>query len=163
MGHVMFMQGREDFFVNWDIGYGGDDHDDGHGMHHGEAQGGHEDEREIDVGWSHYVNPNLSSILGYRFTDIDGADDRFFAGARYRLPYLIESSLTVDDDGDLRGRLAKSLQLTARGALFGAVEYDTGTYADWSSGASLTLLKQLGLIAEYDSDHGLGVGVTVRL
>jgi len=159
MAHVMWMKGREDFFVRWHGGYG----DDGEGMGHNANDGGHDEEREIDLGWSHYFDPNLSSVLGYRFTNDQDAEDRFFAGVRYRLPYMVHASLTADDELDVRVELEKSLQITARGALFGAVEYDTNTYTDWSTGVTWTLLKELGLIAQYDSDHGFGVGVTISL
>jgi hypothetical protein len=112
------------------------------------SDGGNDKEREIDVGWSHYVDPNLSTVLGYRFTNEGNGEDRFFGGVRYRLPYMVHTSLTADDELDVRVELEKSLQITARGALFGAVEYDTNTYSDWSTGVTWTLLKQVGLIAQ---------------
>jgi FtsP/CotA-like multicopper oxidase with cupredoxin domain len=76
---------------------------------------------------------------------------------------MVHASVTADDELDVRVELEKSLQITARGALFGAVEYDTNTYGDWSTGVTWTLLKELGLIAQYDSDHGFGAGVTISL
>jgi FtsP/CotA-like multicopper oxidase with cupredoxin domain len=160
-GHAMWMKGREDLFVRW---HGGYEHgDDGEDMGHMSGDGGDDEEREIDLGWSHYFDPNLSSVLGYRFTNDEDAEDRVFGGVRYRLPYMVHATLTADDELDFRVELDKSLQITARGALFGAVEYDTNTYGDWSTGVSWTLLKELGLIAQYDSDHGFGAGVTISL
>lgn len=165
-GHAMVMKGRDDFFVHWHGGYDSHSDTDEHGGAHGGAHGsghGDDDEREIDLGWSRYFGPNLSSVLGYRFTNEDRADDRFFGGVRYRLPYLVHATLTLDDEFDARLELEKSLQITGRGALFGSVEYDTNTYGDWAAGVTWTLDKELGLIAQYDSDHGFGVGVTIRL
>lgn len=154
MGNARWMQGREMYFGAWRGGY--DEDEGGHG--HGHAR-----EREIDLGWAHYLGPNHSTVAGYRFTDRRGAQNRFFAGVQYRLPYLVHATLTADDDRDLRLGLEKSLQVTARGALVGSVEYDTNTYADWSLGATWTLDKELGFSVQYDSDHGFGAGVTVRL
>jgi hypothetical protein len=59
--------------------------------------------------------------------------------------------------------LEKPPQLTARSALFGGIEYDTNTDADWDVGLSWTLGRHIGLAAQYDSDHGFGVGVTLSL
>ncbi|MEZ6013652.1 MAG: multicopper oxidase domain-containing protein [Planctomycetota bacterium] len=158
MGMAMWMRGREDFYVRWNGGYSDSEAHSGAGRHHG-----HSEEREIDLGWSHYVDANLSTMAGYRFTNVDGAANRFFVGARYRLPYLVRATVTADDDRDVRVGLEKRLQITARGALFGSVEYDTGSYADWATGGAWTLDKELGLTVMYTKDHGFGVGVSLQL
>ncbi len=147
-GHAMLMTGRNDFFARWHSGYG---------------NGGNDEMREVDLGMSHYYNPNLSALAGYRFTTEERAEDRLFAGARYRLPYLVYATATADSEAGLRFELEKSLRLSARWSLVGRVEYDTNTYTDLRIGTTWTLSKALAAIAQYDSDHGLGVGVTVRL
>jgi hypothetical protein len=121
-----------------------------------------ESEYEVDLAWERYFNPNLSTTLGWRFTDFEDSEDRAFAGVNYRLPYLIQSSLQVDSEGDLRAALGKSLQLTERIAGFSEVEFDTGTKWDWRVGLEATLTKQFSLITEYHSDYGFGGGIGFR-
>jgi hypothetical protein len=147
-GHAMLMSGRNDYFARWHSGYGND---------------GNDEMREVDLGLSHSYDPNLSALAGYRFTTKQHAEDRVFAGARYRLPYLVYATFSADSEADLRFELEKSLRLSARWSLEGRVEYDTNTYTDWKLGTTWTVTKQVGAIAQYDSEHGLGVGVTVRL
>lgn len=144
MGRAVVMRGRNDFLLRWDAGIDADEHED----------------REIDVAWSHYIDSNLSSILGYRFTNVDGASDRLFGGVRYRLPYLVQSELTVDDRGDLRIALQKEYMLSTRLAAFASGEYDTNTYAEWETGLGWTLSKRVGLVGGYHSEHGAGIGLS---
>ena len=144
MGNLMFMKGREDFGLMWDYGF-------------------HEHkEYEIDAYWSHYFNQRWSSVLGYRFTNEDGAEDRAFGGVSYLLPYFVESSLTIDSEGDARVGLAKEFQLTPRLSAFGDVEYDTNTNLEWQAGASYLLNKTFSLTGSYHNEHGWGAGVNVR-
>ncbi len=147
-GHAMLMSARNDFFARWHSGYGND---------------GNDELSEVDLGLSHYYDPNLSALAGYRFTTKQHAEDRLFAGARYRLPFLVYATASADSEADLRFELEKSLRLCARWSLAGRVEYDTNTYTDWRLSTTWTVTKQFGAIAQYDSEHGLGVGVTVRL
>jgi len=155
MGQATVMRGRESFFVQWDSGTEALDEEGG--RHSGSR------EREIDVGWSHYIDPNLSTIVGYRFTDDPRAANRLFGGVSYRLPYLVQAELTADDDRAVRIELEKVHQITARGALFSSIEYDTNSYTDWQVGGSWTLNRELRFDATYDNDHGFGVGLTLRL
>lgn len=168
MGRAMVMRGRDDFLVRWDAaigrhggGHDGDNNDGNHGG--GQTHGDEHGDREIDVAWSRYIDSNLSTIVGYRFARVRGAEDRSFAGVRYRLPYLVQSELAVDDEGDLRGTLEKQYMLTSRLAAFANIEYDTNTYAEWEAGLGWTLSKQLGLVAGYHSDHGAGFGLSLSL
>lgn len=121
MGIITLINSRNDWFAMWDAGF----HDDPAimgGMHHEDD----DVEYEIDLGWKRYFNPNFSTVLGWRFTNLEDAEDRAFAGIKYRLPYLIESSVQFDSAGDLRVGLGKSLQITDRIGIFGDIEYDTG-------------------------------------
>lgn len=147
MGRAVVMRGREDFLVRWDAGLNAAEHED----------------REIDVAWSHYIDKNLSSILGYRFTNVRGASDRLFGGVRYRLPYLVQSELTVDERGDLRLAMQKEYMLSTRLAAFASGEYDTNTYSEWEAGLGWTLSKRFGLVASYHSEHGAGFGLSLSL
>jgi len=146
MGKVMAMTGREDFYATWDYGFGHD----------------HHDEYEADVGWSHYIDPNLSAGLGYRLTNEHHAENRAFANVSYRLPYLVASRLELDSEGDVRLALGKEIPITQRLSIDGDLHYDTGSGWEWAIGASFVLTKELSLAAHYNSDHGAGVGVGFR-
>lgn len=152
MGHAMVMSGRNDYFVRWDVGlhgeFGGDDHH-------------HERDIEIDLGWSRYLDADLSAEVGLRYADVEGATSRAFAGARYRLPYLFMSSVSVDSRGDFRFGLDKEYMLTNRASVFGEFEYDTNTYTEWSAGVGYVLTQRLGLSASYHSEHGYGLGIVL--
>ena len=82
---------------------------------------------------------------------------------RYRLPYLVQSELTLDERGDLRLGLQKEYMLTTRMAAFASGEYDTNTYAEWEAGLGWTLSKRVGLVASYHSEHGAGLGLSLSL
>jgi hypothetical protein len=143
-GRLSLRNSKNDWVAEWRTGYSD------------------ESEYEVDLAWERYFNPNLSTALGWRFTDFDGSEDRVFAGLQYRLPYLIQSSLQGDSEGDLRAALSKRLQLTDRVSGFSEVEFDTGTKWDWRVGLEATLTKQFSLITEYHSDYGFGGGIGFR-
>ena len=145
-GALTLMNSRNDFFGMWEVGYGDGD----------------ETEYEIDVGWERYFNPNFSTVLGWRFTDMEDAEDRAFAGIEYRLPYLIDSSAQLDSEGDLRLGLGKSLQITDRLGIFTELQYDTGSDWEWTLGADYTLTKQFSLITQYHTEYGFGGGISFR-
>jgi FtsP/CotA-like multicopper oxidase with cupredoxin domain len=149
MGMAKVMNARNDFGVEWDVGLGGHD--------------GMEDyPYEIDATWSRYFNPNFSSLLGYRFTNEEEAENRAIAGFRYRMPGFFRSTVTLDSDGDARLKVVKALQLTDRLNLFGGLEYDTAS--EWKSqiGLEYILTRNLGVVTSYDSDHGFGGGFSFR-
>ncbi len=151
MGMVTLMNSRNDWFASWDTGF-----------HHNTGMDEHEVEYEIDLGWKRYFNPNFSTVLGWRFTNLEDEEDRAFAGIEYRLPYLIDSSLQLDSEGDLRVGLGKSLQITDRLGIFGDIQYDTGSEWEWTVGADYLLTKQFSLISQYHSEHGFGGGFRFR-
>lgn len=149
MGMAMFMNARNDYYAMWDLGW--HDHFDFDHVHY-----------EVDLAWRRYIDPNFSTVLGARLTNEHDAVDRAFGGVEYRLPYLIDSFAQVDSEGDFRFGLAKSLRITDRLSIFGEVEYDTGSEWEWSAGAEYLLTKQLSLISEYHSEHGIGGGLSFR-
>ncbi|MGE9266931.1 MAG: multicopper oxidase domain-containing protein [Verrucomicrobiales bacterium] len=142
-GNVRLMKGREDFGVAWDYGF-------------------EHEEYEIDAFWMHYFDPNLSTMLGYRWTNEHGAEDRIFAQVNYRLPYLVESSWAIDSEGDLRFGLEKEIPLTSRLSAHGEVEYDTRAGWEWQAGTSYLLSKEFSLTGGYHSEHGWGAGLGFR-
>lgn len=149
MGMAMFMNARNDYYAMWDLGW--HDHFDFDHVHY-----------EVDLAWRRYIDPNFSTVLGARLTNEHDAVDRAFGGVEYRLPYLIDSFAQVDSEGDFRFGLGKSLRITDRLSIFGEVEYDTGSEWEWSAGAEYLLTKQLSLISEYHSEHGIGGGLSFR-
>lgn len=144
MGMLTLMDSRNDFFASWDTSVE------------------EEPEYEIDVGWKRYFDPNFSTVLGWRFTNMEEEENRAFAGIEYRLPYLVGSSVELDSEGALRLGLGKSLRLTDRVSVFGDVRYDTMSRWEWTTGAEYLLSKQFSLITQYHSDHGFGGGVSFR-
>jgi hypothetical protein len=153
MGMVGFMNPRNDLQLRWDAGIEHHDHGDGHD---------HEFDYEADVLWRRVFSPDLASVLGWRMTDREGEEDRAFAGVEYRLPYLVESSLEVDSEGDVRVGIGKTLQLTDRITGFGDVRYDSGSGWEWSAGADFRISKKFSLIGQYHSEHGVGAGLGFR-
>jgi FtsP/CotA-like multicopper oxidase with cupredoxin domain len=143
-GMFTLMNSHNDFFASWETGY----RDEG--------------SYEADLGWKRYFNPNSSTVLGWRFTDHEGEEDRAFAGIEYRLPLLVGSSVQIDSEGDLRLGLTKHLQITDRLGLFAETQYDTRSKWEWSAGADYTLTKQFSLISQYHSEYGFGGGLQFR-
>ena len=138
MGNARLMKGRETYGLQWD-----------YNKH---------DEYELDAYWSHYYSPRVSTVVGYRFTNEHAADDRAFVGVNYVLPYFVESSLTIDSEGDARIGIGKEFQITPRFSLYGDLEYDTNTDLEWTAGVSYQVTKELALTGSYHNEHGLGVG-----
>lgn len=143
-GAFTLRNSRNDWQVAWELG-------DGEGLSY-----------EIDIAWKRYIDPNLSTILGWRFSEGHGAEDRAFGGVLYRLPYLIDSSLELDSEGDIRLGLGKDLQLSARVSAFAELHYDTGTEWEWSAGAEYLVSKPFSLITQYHSEYGFGGGLVFR-
>lgn len=56
-------------------------------------------------------------------------------GVRYLLPLLIDSTLWIDTDADLRIILDKEVQPTERLSAFGELQYDTESKWEWKAGA----------------------------
>jgi FtsP/CotA-like multicopper oxidase with cupredoxin domain len=145
-GRLTVRNSRHDYYAEWLLGYGGDD----------------DDEYEIDLAWSRYFHPDLSTVLGVRFTDRDDEENRALAGVNYRLPYLIDSIVQLDSEGDARIGLGKHLAITDRLSVFGEIHYDTGSEWEWTVGADWLLNKPFALTTQYHSDHGFGAGLRYR-
>lgn len=144
MGRAKTMTGREDFYIDWDIGY------KDHYMY------------EVDAAWSHYFNQNLSTFLGYRWTNDMESKDRPFAGFTYRLPLLIESSVSLDGEGYFRLGLGKEFQVTDRWSISNDLEYDTNTEWEWVLSSEYRFTKMFSLAIMYSTDHDWGFGLKFR-
>ncbi len=144
MGNAMIMRGREDYFFSWDYSFD------------------HHNEYEMDLGWKHYFNPNISSVVGYRWTNEHGLKDRAFAGVEYRLPFLIYSTATIDSEGDARFLLEKDFQITSRLSASPSLQYDTASKWEYGIFADYMLNAQFSLTAGYESEHGMGLGIKFR-
>ncbi len=151
MGMFKFMNERNDFALRWDIGYGSKMSSMGSGYQY-----------EADVFWGRYLNPNFSTLFGYRFTNEDDAEDRFIGGVNYRLPGLIWTELTLDSEGDARLEVSKSLQLTQRLSLVGTAEYDTNSGPNWSALFDYAVVRNFGISVGYDDSDGFGGGISFR-
>ena len=145
-GSLNWQRGRDNVVARWEAGWL-DSSDDSY---------------ELDLTYERYFNPNVIAFLGARLTADSEAGDRAIAGVRYRLPWLIDSSLGVDSRGGIRIGLGKTFQLTDRLSLFSLVHYDTRTELEWQAGLHYTLTKQLSLVGQYHSDYGLGAGLGFR-
>ncbi|MEZ5980300.1 MAG: multicopper oxidase domain-containing protein [Planctomycetota bacterium] len=147
MAHVMWR--KESFGVEWDLAF--------HGHH------GHDPEREVDLFWRHYVDANLSTVAGYRFSNVHGTDDRVFGGIEYRWPYMVRSSLTFDGERDARLDLVKVFTLTENVDAHLGFRYDTNQGSEVHAGFEYALSKRFSAVLDWHSDHGLGLGVGFAL
>lgn len=144
MGMASLMWGRENLTLEWE---------------HSMEKESDEHHADNHLYWSHYFTPNWSSLLGYRFSPHDSEDNRFYAGVRYRLPYFIESELTLNEQGDARISLMKSLAITDRLSAWGRFQYDTEDQEEYAAGLEYTLTENYGITSGYDSRHGWGIGI----
>jgi hypothetical protein len=119
-------------------------------------------EYEIDATISRYFNPRWTAFAGYRLTNDPDGHDAVIAGATYRLPYLVDSTATLQSNGDARIGLEKMFQLTTRVSLTARAEYDTAKRFSWSSTLSYAVSKRVSLITTRDSDYGFGAGLGFR-
>lgn len=152
-GTAMLMDARNEFGVMWDAGLD-------------EADAAGQDrplDGELDLLWSRYLSPNLSPFVGYRFTNEEDAENRWFAGALYRLPYLVTARGLLDSEGDLRLNLSKDFQLAPRWMLFVSTEYDT--LREWEHQAQVEYLlsQRFSFLLGFQSRHGAGLGLSLRL
>ena len=119
-------------------------------------------EYEIDATVSRYFNPRWTAFAGYRLTNIPDGHDAVIAGATCRLPYLVDSTITLQSNGDIRFGVEKMFQLTTRLSLAARAEYDTATKFSWSSTLAYTVSKRVSIVATRDSDYGFGAGLGLR-
>jgi len=146
MGMATLMNGRNNFNVMWEAGW----------------QNVEEPEYETDFTYQRYFNPRWTAFGGYRLTNMMGSRNAAIAGTTYKLPYMVDATLTVKSDVAARFALSKTLQLTDRLAAFVRVQYDTTQDFDYLGGLTYTLSKNFSLIISYDSNFEAGAGVVFR-
>jgi len=82
----------------------------------------------------------------------------FHAGVQYTLPFFIESELRFDHTGEIRFQLSKEdIALTNRMRMNWMVNTDQ----EYLVGLKYILTKNISLTANYDSDFGVGGGITI--
>ena len=96
--------------------------------------------------WAPAVTPKQPAVLGVRTL----------------LPLNLHVQAWIDSDGGARGSLEKSLPLTPRLNVTGAVRYDTHDLWEGQAGLDYTLSRDVSLLARWHSTYGFGGGVEMR-
>ncbi|MGP8216391.1 MAG: multicopper oxidase domain-containing protein [Bacteroidia bacterium] len=79
------------------------------------------------------------------------------AGIQYMLPFFLQTELRVDNTGRVRFQLSRQeLALTSRLRLDGMVNTDK----EYEVGLHYIITKRISVSANYDSDFGMGGGIT---
>lgn len=121
-----------------------------------------EEEYEIDILLNRYINRFFSPFIGLQVTD-EEQETRGVLGFDYLLPFLIDSRVWVDWEGDFRFTIEKEMQLTRHIGVMGEVEFDTESKWEGEVSLSYLLNKWLSLIGKYHSEFGVGGGIELRL
>ncbi|MBX3743539.1 MAG: multicopper oxidase domain-containing protein [Akkermansiaceae bacterium] len=121
-------------------------------------------EWEATLTYERFINRFTNVFVGVHAEGLDWSreDERLVGGVRYLLPGNFLATAWVDSDGEGRATLERELMLTPRLCIFGEVEYDTRDAWSYQSGLSYVLTKSLSATALWDSDYGVGAGITFR-
>ena len=122
---------------------------------------GNDTDYELGIDYDRFITSNLSTFASYEWSNGIN-DNRAMFGARYLLPFLIQSQASVDTDGDFRFTVSKVFPITARFSLFGRAQYDTKARWETTAGAEYFLHKNLSLVGQYHNQYGWGAGVGFR-
>ena len=122
---------------------------------------GSDTDYEIGIDYDRFINTNLSAFASYEWSNGIN-DNRAMFGARYLLPFLIQSQASVDTDGDFRFTVSKAFPITARLSVFGRAQYDTKALWETSAGMAYLLHKNLSLVGQWHNQYGWGAGVGFR-
>ncbi|HEY4286701.1 MAG TPA: multicopper oxidase domain-containing protein [Puia sp.] len=155
-GEIMLANTRYRFQSEWRIGT--------------DARKGYESESHFGryLGKMQYWLPYVGWDLRYRrdsrpeknlFGQTDTKDHRnvFCFGLQYTLPMLLVADWRVDQRGNLRLQLAREdVAVTSRLRL----SFMVNTDKEYMAGLRYILTKYIGLSTHYDSDMGLGAGLT---
>jgi hypothetical protein len=134
---------RNSIIANWEVGY-------------------EEGEYRIDLTYARYINRFLSPFAGIEITN-EKQKTRGIFGIYYLLPFLIDSTVWVDTEGDFRFIFDKEMQLTKYITAFGNLQFDTESKWEAEVGGTFFLHKNFSLIAKWHNEFGPGVGVLIRL
>ncbi|OYW70461.1 MAG: hypothetical protein B7Z37_30640, partial [Verrucomicrobia bacterium 12-59-8] len=122
---------------------------------------GRDTDYELGIDYDRFITSNLSTFASYEWSTGINRNRGMF-GARYLLPFLIQSQASVDTDGDFRFTVSKVFPITARFSLFGRAQYDTKARWETTAGAEYFLHKNLSLVGQYHNQYGWGAGVGFR-
>ncbi len=123
--------------------------------------GWEEEEYEIILTYNRYINRFITVFGGADITN-EEQQTRGIFGARYLLPLLIDSTVWIDTDADLRVILDKEMHLTERLRAFGELQYDTESKWEWKAGGAIMINRWLSLVGQYYSEFGAGGGIEIR-
>ena len=124
--------------------------------------GWEEEEYEIVLTYNRYINRFITVFGGADITN-EEQETRGIFGIRYLLPLLIDSTVWVDTDADVRVILDKEMHITERLSAFGELQYDTESKWEWKAGGAIMINKWLSLVGQYYSEFGGGGGIEIRL
>ena len=133
---------RNSIIADWEVGY-------------------EEAEYRVDLTYARYINRFISPFAGVEITNEDQGTRGIF-GIYYLLPFLIDSTIWVDTDGDFRFIFDKEMQLTRYITAFGELQFDTESKWEAEVGGTFFLHKNYSLIAKWHNQYGAGVGVLIR-
>jgi len=134
---------RNSIIANWEVGY-------------------EEGAYRIDLTYARYINRFISPFAGIEITNEEQKTRGIF-GIYYLLPFLIDSTVWVDTEGDFRFIFDKEMQLTKYITAFGNLQFDTESKWEAEVGGTFFLHKNFSLIAKWHNEFGPGVGVLLRL
>ncbi len=122
---------------------------------------GSDTDYEVGLDYDRFITSNLSTFASYEWSNGIN-DNRAMFGARYLLPFLIQSQASLDTDGDFRFTVSKVFPITARFSLFGRAQYDTKARWETAAGAEYLLHKNLSLVGQWHNQYGWGIGAALR-
>lgn len=127
-------------------------------------QGTDDTEWEADYTYGRYFNRFTNLFAGVNAEGVDSTrkEERAIVGIRYLLPGNFQSQAWIDHKGEARFMLERELMLTPRLGIFGEVEYDTQDRWASHAGMSYTLSQYLSTTALWDSEYGVGAGLTFK-
>jgi FtsP/CotA-like multicopper oxidase with cupredoxin domain len=124
-------------------------------------EAGWDEDYEAEIAYERYFNRFFKVFVGAVLTDGE-QDNRGIVGIRYLLPFLIESSVWLDTESEIRLSLEKKIQLTDRLYAFGEFQYDTNSKEEWVVGSGWTISKYFSILGQYHSEYNIGFGLNIR-
>ncbi|TWW00238.1 multicopper oxidase domain-containing protein [Chitinophaga pinensis] len=156
-GEIVFANTRYRFQTEWRAGYNGEN--------------GYETESHFGryFGQMQWLFPYVGWDMRYRrmhepeknlFGQVSTKNRRsvFHVGLEYTLPMLIVADASVDTDGRLRFQLSREDVPLTRRLRF---NFMANTDKEYMAGFRYIMTKYLSLSTHYDSDMGLGAGITI--
>jgi FtsP/CotA-like multicopper oxidase with cupredoxin domain len=121
-------------------------------------------EWEAELTYGRFINRFTTVFAGVYAEGLDGTreEERLIGGIQYLLPGNFHSTAWIDSDGEARISLERELMLTPRLGIFGEAEYDTREKWSYQAGMEYILTQYVSATALWDSDYGIGAGVTIR-